>query len=135
LRIVPPDAQTQSVTNAEIVVKLKQMCWGEEKREKSYKTALRQVHRRTVGWEGEITDAFASQFEPFGGVSGTKELPKGACLMSVIVTFEGQHELKPDDIPIEVLTKGLVTRGVRFWKRRNRPGGRVEWLPELECKN
>jgi hypothetical protein len=46
--------------------------------------------------------------------------------------IDEQIVLKPPDIPIQVLTRGLVEKGVRFWKRRNKEKGGVELMPELE---
>jgi hypothetical protein len=132
LRLVFSKGSLPLVKSTKVEVNLRQVCWGQEERFNAYEVSFRPFQRRLVGLESKIVDAFASKLSSLGDDALTKELPRGAYLVSVTLMIDEQIVLKPPDIPIQVLTRGLVEKGVRFWKRRNKEKGGVELMPELE---
>ena len=134
LRLIPEDQAALTHPQLRINIRLSQVAWGNKELNINVSPPFERVHRDLWGWETKVENCFNSEMPPgLPAPEGAAPLPRGAFLMTVLVSSPDGLEFRIDQVPIEVLTKQDEREHVRFWKSKGKE--QTDFLPELIKKD
>jgi len=129
-RLIPEDQPALTHPQLRINIRLSQVAWGNKELNIDVSPTFERVHRDLWGWETKVENCFNSEMPPgLPAPAGAAPLPRGAFLMTVLVSSPDGLEFRIDQVPIEILTKQDMREHVRFWKSKGKE--QTDFLPEL----